>query len=128
VQILCENTDDDKVAIQVLPHIPDPVLEQIVKNNVDSFRIIVQAYDEKVSGSLAFSYCDVVADFYEKVFEWTNDFAVRELILRRLPAMGYHHNRWYVGKVFGRIISSLQDPPLQMVARDVLQEDSNITE
>ena len=115
------NLDDNQLLTQVLPELPVPVLRGLLKYHMTPFRRILRAYDEEVSGSLPFSYCDVVADFCETLFDLTTDLQVRTLILRRLPPLGYEHNRWHVGAVFARLVSRADDPTLVMRVKDALQ-------
>lgn len=120
---LLAHLDDTELMTQVVPRIPAPVVDELVEGHLASFRRLMEAYGQEVSGSLPFSYCDVVADFYEVVFDATNDRRIRSQILRRLPSLGYEHNRWHVGAVFGRLVSGLDDPNLIMLVRDTLRGD-----
>lgn len=45
---------------------------------------MLEAYDQHISGGLPFSYCDVVANFYEMIFAQVTDPRVRRMILGRL--------------------------------------------
>jgi len=128
VQLILNNMDDNTVLTSILPKLPDPILEILVKDYFDIFTAIFGAYDDAVSGPLPFEYCDVVADFYEKIFQWTDSYEIKSRILKRLPKLGYDHNRWRVGNVFAQIVSKLKDPTFIQVVREVLMHDNSICE
>ena len=116
--------DDTELMTQVVPRIPALVVDELVEAHLASFRRLMEAFGKEMAGSLPFSYCDVVADFYEVVFQATEDRRIRSQILRRLPSLGYEHNRWHVGAVFGRLVATLEDDPsLIMLVRDTLRAD-----
>lgn len=74
------------------------------------FSSALEVFDDHVSGSLGFSFTDEVADFLEIIFRrprLTEE--QREIVLRRILLMGFAHNRWHVGQVFARLISSRSD-------------------
>lgn len=123
VKHLVANLDDVELLTQVVPRLPQPVLDGMLRHHATSFRRVLRAYDEEVSSSLPFSYCDVVADFYGTLFELTTDREVRRIVLSRLPRLGYDHNRFHVGDVFARLVTQLKDPSLIMHVRDVLASD-----
>jgi serine/threonine protein kinase len=123
VELLLANLDDTELLTKTLPAAPRPVIRRLLADHRASFKRVLDAYDEEVSGSLPFSYCDVVANFYEAVFTATSDRAVHSMILRRLPRLGYEHNRWHVGGVFAGLVGRVKDPALVMVIRDVFNED-----
>jgi hypothetical protein len=64
-----------------------------------------------------------VANFYARVFAATQSTAIREMLLVRLPRLGYQHNRWHVGRVFAKLVEQVTDPTLVLTVRDVLRED-----
>lgn len=117
---LVAHLDDYQLLSRAIPKLPHPVLKGLLTNHLPTFRRIFAAYDEEMSGSLPFEYCDVVADFYEAVFELTKDTRIKSLILRRLPMLGYEHNRWHVGQVLARLVEKTTDPGLIMALRDLL--------
>jgi len=125
-RLLMENTDDNEVLTRILPELPDPILQSLIKNHISMFTTVFKAYDEAVSGALPFEYCDVVTDFYEKVFFWTDSDEVKVMIIKRLPNLGHSHNRWHVGIVFARIVSKINDPSLILAVKDVLQSDNDM--
>jgi len=126
-RLLMENTDDNAVLTEILPKLPDPILQSLIENHISILTPVLKVYDEAVSGELPFEYCDIVANFYKKVFFWTDSDEVRVMIIRRLPKLGYLHNRWHVGMVFARIVSKIDDPSLILAVRDILQSDNDMT-
>ncbi|MFH1373392.1 MAG: serine/threonine-protein kinase [bacterium] len=124
-RFLSETADDYQMLTQVFPNIPDPILIPLIQNHPVQFGQVFRAYDRQVDEPLAFSYCDVVATFYGKVFRCTEDFDVKTIILRRLPVLGCSHNRYYVGKVYAKLVSELTDHSLILAVRDVLAENPN---
>jgi len=125
-RILMENTDDNEVLTGVLPRLPDPILERLVKDYISLLSTVLKVYDKAVSEALPFDYCDTVALFYEKVFNWTDSVEIKVMILERLPEIGFSHNRWYVGEVFARIVAGLKDPSLVLAVKNVLQRNQAV--
>lgn len=121
---LCGHLDDYQMLGKVLPKLPGPIVEGLLRHHLSTFKQVLRAFDEQATGSQPFDYCDVIADFYEVVYSATEDLDIRTLILRRLPSLGEYHNRWHVGNVFGRLAGvSLGDPVLVMVIRDTFRDD-----
>jgi serine/threonine protein kinase len=125
-RLFAENTDDSTIMDQLLPKLPDPILKGLMEHHLPVMMPVLSAYDNSVSGSLPFEYCDTVANFYEKLFKWGESDELRLMILRRLPALAHSHNRWHVGEVFARIVSGLQDPSLIMAVRDILAANEEV--
>lgn len=125
-QLLVEHSEDNVVLSNILPRIPDPLLKALVTYHSSLLLPVVQAYDASVSGDLPFDYCDVVADFYEKLFKWTDLDQFKLIVLNRLPTLGATHNRWHVGAVFARIVASLDDPALILAVSDHLSKHPEV--
>ena len=123
IRLLVDNTEDTGVLLEVLPAIPDPLLAAIFRKRSDDLDPVMKRYDDAVSGGLSFEYCDVVANFYEKVFNFTPSRELKELVLRRLPIMGYAHNRWHVRAVFNALIERLDDEGLVLAVKDVFESN-----
>jgi eukaryotic-like serine/threonine-protein kinase len=127
-KVLSENTDDYRLFIDVVPFIPEAILGALLQEHPSAMRLIVRAYDEHISGPLAYEYCDIAGDFLHILFDMTSDSDIRRTILRRLPLLGSAHNRAHIGDVFARILSDLDEPELLMAVRDVLSENPEAAE
>jgi serine/threonine protein kinase len=125
---LAENADDPQLLLRVIPHVPDPVLNVLLTDHVDTFHTVLEAYDAQIDEGVTFDYCDVVADFYENVFVMADDGRAKALILKRLPSLGTYNNRWHVGQVLARLLDGLDDPELILAARDAICENSRIAD
>lgn len=125
-RLLLENIGDNVVLNKILPKLPDPILQSLIKNHISTLSTVLEAFDEAVRGHLPFKYCDVVANFYEKVFYWTDSNEVKTMILRRLPKLGFYNNRWYVGEIFSKIVDSLKDLSLILVVKEILESNNSI--
>lgn len=84
-------------------------------------------FDQHVSGSLPFSYTDVVADFYEEVYRIVEDLEIKRLILTRLLEMGHSHNRFHVGGVIAAIVKSITSNEEALLVREVLKRNPQAT-
>lgn len=127
-RLFIENTDDNEIVTGLLPKLPGPILQSLIENYVSMLIPVLKAYDEAVSAALPFEYCDTVANFYRKIFYWTDSDEVKIMILKRLLELGHSHNRWYVGGVFAELVAELKDPSLILAVRDVLQADASTAE
>ncbi len=119
-RLLQTNSDDGDLYREKLPKLPAEMLEQYMEALPADFRRAVGYYDEHVSGSLPFSYCDVVADFYRRIFGATKDLALRRRLLARLIEMGASHNRFHVGDVVAQMLAAVRETSEAMMAADVI--------
>jgi eukaryotic-like serine/threonine-protein kinase len=123
IAALRQNIDDENMLVSLFPRLPDAALEGLIMHEREDFFDLLKKYDELASGSLAFTYCDVVADFYERLSALTGDSEILELIVCRLPTMGHSHNRFHVGLVFGRILRRISDRQVLMALHDHLKDN-----
>ena len=121
---LYRNSGDSEMLTNVFPLIRGEVLRKLAIHEPNMLKLTLQIYDVQVaSDGLRFEYCDTVSDFYAELFNLVEDHEVRELILRRLPRLGYNHNRWRVGETFARLVTSLNDPALIFLVKEILEGD-----
>jgi len=123
-KIFLENPDNEDLYLEVLPKMPDEIISKLIISHNTSFISILQTYDGYVSGNLAFSYCDTVARFYEKVFWQVDNFQVKRMVLSRLLDMGHSHNRYYVRDVMAKVIHEIKDVGLARLALDVYRNNT----
>jgi serine/threonine protein kinase len=115
------NVDDRALFQTVVPRLPRGLINQYVTELPNEFKRMIRVFDECVSGSLDFNYCDKVANFYRDVWRMTNDLEIRKLLLTRLVQMGYSHNRFHVGDVVAEILTEVSETPDVMMVLDVLR-------
>jgi serine/threonine protein kinase len=121
--LFTEHQDDMKMLFQRFPKLPNSILKEIIKNYRGAFLNLLKIYDQAVSGGLEFGYCDTVADFYKRLYLLTDSFEIRQIILNRLPRLGYLNNRYHVGGVFALLISQINDPSLILSVKETLESD-----
>ena len=120
--IFQQNRGDELLLRVTFVGLPDNVLHAYVSYLRTPFQRVLRAYDEAVSGALAFQYCDVVATFYRKLYGLFTDVRTRKLLLGRLLEIGVSHNRFFVMDVVMDILGGISSPSEAAVARDVLLE------
>lgn len=125
-ETLVTNTSDSEVLTVIFPQLLPVIIKNLIKDHKIIFGAVINSYDEAVSGPLPFEYCDVVADFYEKVFSLTDSDDVKIMILKRLPKLGHDHNRFHVGGVFARIISGIDEHSLVLEILEILKSDESV--
>lgn len=119
-KLLLANTDDNVILTSLLPNLPAVVLKGLLDHHLEGMRTVLLAFDDAISGSISFSFCDKVADFYAQVFAATNDHRIRVMILVRLADLGASHNRWHVGGVLKALVNGLTDQSLLLPLKDAL--------
>ena len=120
---LYEYSDDSVMLRRILPKVRGPILEKLIVLQFGMFKLILQEYDALIADeSLIFEYCDVVADFYKEIYDLTDDYEIRKMIITRLAWVGIDYNRWYVGEVFAGLVSRLDDAALIIVVKQMLEE------
>jgi hypothetical protein len=116
---------EEELYSRVVPYLPDALIQQYLGSYPDDARELLKVFDGHIGGSLPFSYCDVIADFYATIFPQTTDGEIRKLILARLWQVGPTHNRWHVGQVFARLIGEIKDPSDALLAIEVIAAAPN---
>jgi serine/threonine protein kinase len=117
------NADDALLFQTAVPQIPEGMLHDYIHELPTEFKRMLDLYDGHVEGSLDFDYCDVVANLYHRVYNETDDLAIKRLILNRLMEMGPSHNRYHVGDVFGWIMTNIDETSEVMMAADVIDKN-----
>jgi serine/threonine protein kinase len=120
IDTILRNADDEAVLLRHFPRLTTPVLVEFIRKHPEEFVDVLEKYDEAISGSLPFAYCDVVANFYRRVFNANprDRVDIFQILLCRLPRLGYNHNRWHVGEVFGSLVARVRDRRLVAVLVD----------
>jgi hypothetical protein len=113
---------EEELYARMVPRLPPLLLRQYISSFPEGFRRTMEVYDGHIAGSLAFSYCDVIADFYGSIWEQTTDHALRRLIVARLWQLGPDHNRWHVGTIFGKLVASIDDPSDALLVAEVIRQ------
>jgi eukaryotic-like serine/threonine-protein kinase len=120
---LFEANADNRLLYQAtVPALPGPMIRQYIDDLRNDFRRLLDRYDEHVSGSLDFDYCDVVTNLYRDIWQMTDDVEIRRLILSRLVQMGPAHNRYHVGDVVAQLLRQATDESDVMMVVDVLKQ------
>jgi serine/threonine protein kinase len=127
-KIFMENPDNEDLYLEVLPKMPDEIISKLIISHNASFLSIIQTYDGYVSGNLAFSYCDTVARFYEKIFWEVDNFQIKRLVFSRLLDMGSSHHRFYVRDVMARMVHEIKDVGLARLVLDVYRNNTSATQ
>lgn len=117
---------DKKIYLSILPNISENILFFMINEFPTDFETVFAQYDSYIDGNLDFSYCDTVAQFYKRVFDNCDSYQIRLQIVNRLPIMGQIHNRYYVGEVFGDILSKLDDINLINAAYTLLENNPDV--
>lgn len=127
-KMLFQNRDNNMVLSQIFPTLDKRILISLIENHFSLFMPVLKDYDESVSlVGLPFSYCDVVARFYLRIFD-SNRFEIQSIIIRRLPHLGYLHNRYYVGQVLGQIVNNSDEISILMELKDLFEKYPSIAE
>ena len=113
---------EEELYSRVVPRLPPALRTQYMSLLPEGFRRTMEVYDGHIDGPLAFSYCDVVADFYSEAWHETTDLALRRLIAARLWRLGPDHNRWHVGTVFASLATGIEDPSDALLVAEVIRQ------
>ncbi len=122
--IFAAHDDDELLYTKVFPKLRNGAVRPYHKFVKDRFYERVSVFDAFVEGSsLPFDYTDEVADLYEKIFDLTDDAAIKKLLLARVLSMAASYNRYHVGDVLGGMLEAIDSPDDALIARDVLRND-----
>ena len=122
-RVFQEHMESYDLYTEMLPELDDNIIEAYLRFSIDVFKTILQRFDNHVSQPLPFSFCDVVAKFYENLFELIDDLNIQAMILARLLDIGHNHNRWFVQERFTVLIENIEEPALAMAAAVVIRDN-----
>ncbi|WRZ90575.1 serine/threonine protein kinase [Streptomyces sp. NBC_01007] len=124
VGLLLDSADDEVFIKEFTPSIPQELLTQMAADYPLEFERIVRTYDDYTEGGHPFAYTDDIADFFSRALAAAkHSRPVRHLSLRRIMIVGVSHNRFYVGEVFARAVSTLTAPEDIAYVAEMLRED-----
>jgi serine/threonine protein kinase len=122
---LAHNDDDEELYFNAIPRLPRLLIDQMNTTHPELFDKILRAYNTHVQGALPFDYCDVLANFYSDLFAIDDDLDHRALMIERLIELGPTHNRWHVGEVLARILSTYTDKKTAKVAAKLIRANAS---
>jgi serine/threonine protein kinase len=120
---LRSNPNEEAMFTREIPKLPEDLVNQYMDEMPNEFVDMIRIYDRHVSGGLVFDYCDVVANFYVRLFRRTNRLDLREIVFTRLMEMGYSHNRWHVRGSAMNLLANETDPSTIAMEADVIRAD-----
>lgn len=120
------NASEEELYFKVVPRLPEALVDLYMDRLPDEFKTMLKIYDGHITGGLPFSYCDVVADFYARLFRRSDDLELKQVLTARLIEMGASHNRWYVGGVVAELLREIDSDDLSaaMMVADVVKGDA----
>lgn len=122
-ELLIANGDDEELYFRMVPRIPEQLLDLYMDLLPEAFKAMLHTYDDHISCGLPFSYCDVVADFYARLFKRSTDLGLKRMLIARLLKMGSSHNRWYVGEIVAGLLGEVGDVSTAMMVAEEVNED-----
>ncbi len=123
-EVLILNKDDEELYFRMVPRLPEQLTDLYMDSLPEAFKNMLATYDEHIVGSLPFSYCDVVADFYARLFRRNSDLELRRMLIGRLLQVGSLHNRWYVGEVVAALLGEVADTSTAMAVAEEVSENA----
>jgi len=120
-EVLQRNAGEHELYFKVVPRLPADLVAAYISQLPAPFASMLRTYDRHVSGSLPFKYCDLLADFYERVFVSTNDLELKRVTLSRLLDVGASHDRWHVGETVGGLLTQITELSTAMVAAEAIR-------
>ncbi|WP_203568071.1 serine/threonine protein kinase [Aestuariimicrobium ganziense] len=121
--LLLAEAGDEALYTSFVAKLPEPMLAAMQATNKPAFEELIKTFNEYSEGGHPFNYVDVIADFFAMVYRIAENAMIRRLALHRIMTVGASHNRFYVGEVFARLVSSVKDPNEILMAADVMRED-----
>ena len=121
-EVMILNKDDEELYFRMVPRLPEQLTDLYMDSLPEAFKNMLATYDEHIVGSLPFSYCDVVADFYARLFRRSTDLELRRMLIGRLLEVGSSHNRWYVGEVVAALLGEVADISTAMAVAEEVGE------
>lgn len=120
---LDESDYDDMGALtRVLPWCSRPSLKYLWSNHRATFRRVYQRFTDHIKGSpFDFPYCDVIADFCQRVVIETADSSILRMTTAALIGLGHYHSRWHVRDVLVEILQGVKSEEMALAAVEALR-------
>jgi eukaryotic-like serine/threonine-protein kinase len=119
LNLFFNSLEDEALFLEMFHKIPqNAIVEFMEQYNSQKFVRCLEKFNELVSGTLSFNYCDVVANFYDCLYTLTTNHDTKLMILNTLVNIAYFHNRFHVAGVVSRLVSQLNDPDMVLQMRD----------
>ena len=118
---LRSNPSEEAMFSREVPKLPEDLVNQYMHELPDEFVAMLRIYDGHVSGGLPFDYCDVVANSTVVSSGARTGSDLRQMIFKRLLAMGFSHNRWHVQGVAMSLLQGEADPSTVAMAADEIR-------
>jgi serine/threonine protein kinase len=126
LELILASAHDEEFNAEFVAELPEPVLASLQAANEPAFGQMIRTFDELSKGGHPFSYVDVIADFFARVFRVATDQGIRRIALHRIMIVGEAHTRFYVGDVFSRLVTGLKDPHEILLAVDVMRAEPEV--
>ena len=88
------------------------------------FQATVERYGEHIGKNLPFTYCEVAAGFYIRVFRVGGEDGVRVRALQRALAIGATHNRYPVADQIRDLLWRIDDSTSAKLAADAIRNEA----
>jgi hypothetical protein len=122
-ELLISNSEDEELYFRMVPRIREELVDLYMDLLPEAFKAMLRTYDSHIVGGLPFSYCDVVANFYARLFGRSADLELKRMLISRLLKIGYSHNRWYVGEVVAGLLGEVRDVSTAMMIAEEVTEN-----
>jgi serine/threonine protein kinase len=111
---------------ETIPLMSPSAISRQWERDPDAFRVLMERYSDHVATtSWPFSFCDKIADFFERAVKLTGDDDVLQYSIYALVEMGRDHNRWHVRDVFADILQRIRTPNSAIAAAEGLKAASS---
>lgn len=120
--LLVNHAQDAHVLRGRFPRLSMNLLRALFTHEREALEHLVESYDRSMSGDLDAGYVDVVADFYEKLYELGASLSIQIRIMERLPLLA-RYERPRVGEVLARLVKTTGNGAPLMGLRESLMRD-----
>ncbi|KEF36295.1 protein kinase family protein [Schinkia azotoformans MEV2011] len=130
LQLLITNSTDYDLYTEHFMKFDLEALTLCYKFYREEFLEVVSNYTSIINTGHSFSFTDSIADFLINICHSTdNDIDFFSRIAERILTVGYDHNRFYVGEVFGKLIAELNDDHTEhaLVLEDIFEDNRRAT-
>lgn len=107
---LNEDYDDMMALTRVLPWISSYSVQTLWNSRHTAFRNVFTRFARWIATRLTFSFdfCDVLADFCERVVRVTEDLGILREVTTALCELGANHNRWHVRTTVAAMLQGIR--------------------
>ena len=125
-RLLLFHKENKHIMILLINKMPKIILDNLLENHLETLKPVLKELNNVIDNLIPIITYKDFLDFYMRIFNSTNDYEIKSIIIKKLFDMGYTKNQSDVGTVLGILINNLEDESIILLVRDILKSNKSI--